>query len=81
MAQHLETGRERQKRIQREQHRPEQDAGYDEAVEQGGPPLPDDTSQTSFLPPEPPGVSPRDIDEREAREAANEVLRREHSAD
>ena len=29
-----ETGEERQQRIQREQHRPEQEAGYDEAVRQ-----------------------------------------------
>ena len=84
MAKDRETGRERQERIQREQHRPEQEAGYDEAVEQGGPPLPDDTSQVSFLPPEPPPEAERpgdDPDEREADAAAMDVRRREHSAD
>ena len=84
MVEHRETGRERQERIQREQHRPEQEAGYDEAVEQGGRTLPDDTSQVSFLPPEPPGGSTRsndDPDEREADAAAMDVRRREHSAD
>ena len=82
MAEQRETGRERQERIQREQHRPEQEAGYDEAVEQGGPPLPDDTSETSFLPPEPPGGGSKDDpDDREADAAAMDVRRREHSAD
>jgi hypothetical protein len=31
-----ESGEERQERIQREQHRPEQNDGYDEAVERPG---------------------------------------------
>lgn len=31
-----ETGEERQERIQRERHRPEQDEGYDEAVRRPG---------------------------------------------
>ena len=31
-----ESGEERQQRIQREQHRPEQDKGYDEAVQRPG---------------------------------------------
>jgi len=84
MAEHRETGKERQERIQREQHRPEQEAGYDEAVAQGGPTLPDDTSQVSFLPPEAPGTGARskdDPDDREADAAAMDVRRREHSAD
>ena len=82
MAEHRETGKERQERIQREQHRPEQEAGYDEAVEQGGPKLPDDTSQVSFLPPEAPGGRAKDDpDERQADAAAMDVRRREHSAD
>ena len=34
-----ESGEERQERIQREQHRPEQDRGYDEAVQR--PDVPD----------------------------------------
>ena len=82
MAEHRETGKERQERIRREQHRPEQDAGYDEAVDQGGVPVPDDTPRTSFLPPEPPAARPTDDpDEREANAAAMDVRRREHSAD
>jgi hypothetical protein len=35
-----ESGEERQERIRREQHRPDQNKGYDEAVRQPG--LPDD---------------------------------------
>jgi hypothetical protein len=78
-----ESGIERQKRIQREQHRPEQEQGYDEAVN-NAPPANDrqilnnlgteevfgDTSQGSV-----------DIDDREANAAAMDVRRREHSAD
>lgn len=80
-----ESGSERQERIQREQHRPEQNAGYDEAVRQGGPPLPDDSDKVSYLPPEPPDTrSPRernDIDERETQKAINDVRRQDRSAD
>ena len=80
-----ESGKERQERIQREQHRPEQDAGYDEAVQQGGPVLPNDTDKVSFLPPEPPDTrrarEQNDIDERETQGAIADVRRQEHSAD
>ena len=80
-----ETGTERQERIKREQHRPEQDAGYDEAVRGAGAGTPDDTNTTSFLPPEPPDVrrtrERNDIDDREADRAAADVRRHEHSAD
>ena len=80
-----ETGAQRQKRIEREQHRPEQNAGYDEAVRQGGPPLPDDTQTASYLPPEDPDQRRQrelaDIDEREAKAAAADVRRQDHSAD
>jgi hypothetical protein len=85
MAKRKETGTARQKRIQREQHRPEQEAGYDEAVRQGGPRLPDDTDKVSYLPPEPPDErrarEQNDIDERETQGAIADVRRREHSAD
>jgi hypothetical protein len=80
-----ETGTERQQRIEREQHRPEQNAGYDEAVRQGGPPLPDDTQTASYLPPEDPeqlrARQLADIDEREAQGAAADVRRQDKSAD
>ena len=39
MAEHNEDGRERQERIKQEQHRPEQNKGYDEAA-RGGPRMP-----------------------------------------
>jgi len=85
MAEHEESGSERQERIQREQHRPEQNEGYDEAVRQGGPVLPNDTDKMSYLPPEPPDTrrerEQNDIDERETQRAIAEVRRQEHSAD
>jgi hypothetical protein len=80
-----ETGAQRQKRIGREQHRPEQNAGYDEAVRNGGPPLPDDAQTASYLPPEDPDERRTrelaDIDEREAKAAAADVRRQDRSAD
>jgi hypothetical protein len=84
MAKRKESGMARQKRIQREQHRPEQNKGYDEAVRQGGPKLPDDSQTASYLPPE--SAEDRaareraDIDERAAQGAAADVRRRERSA-
>ena len=79
-----ESGKQRQERIQREQHRPEQNAGYDEAVQQGGPILPNDTDKVSYLPPEPPDArqarEKNDIDERETHGAIADVRRQEHSA-
>ena len=78
-------GTKRQKRIRRAQHRPEQNEGYDRAVQQGGTPLPSDTDKVSYLPPEPPDARPgreqRDIDEQETQRAIADVRRREHSAD
>ena len=85
MAKRKETGTKRQERIQREQHSPEQNRGYDEAVRQGGPVLPNDTDKVSYLPPEPPDARPareqNDIDERETQRAIADVRRQEHSAD
>lgn len=85
MATRKESGTRRQERIQREQHRPEQNKGYDEAVRQGGPVLPNDTDKVSYLPPEPlaerQARERNDIDERETRRAIADVRRHEHSAD
>lgn len=79
-----EGGTERQERIQREQHSPKQNEGYDEAVRQGGPVLPNDSDKVSY-PPEPPDTraarEQHDIDERETRRAIADVRRRERSAD
>jgi hypothetical protein len=78
-----ESGDQRQERIQREQHRPEQNEGYDEAV-RGGPSVANDMRRTTNLVPAPPDVQPaneaHDIDERETRDAVEEVRREEHSA-
>ncbi len=85
MAEREESGTRRQERIQREQHRPEQNAGYDEAVGHGGPVLPDDSDKVSYLPPEPPDLRDarerNDIDERETEKTIAQVRRHEHSAD
>lgn len=85
MAARKGSGTKRQERIQREQHRPEQNKGYDEAVKQGGPVLPNDTDKVSYLPPEPAAErrtrEQNDVDERETQRAIAEVRRREHSAD
>jgi hypothetical protein len=78
-------GTKRQDRIQRTQHRPEQNEGYDEAVQQGGQALPNDTNRVSYMPAQPADASRvrelSDIDDREARRAAADVRRHEHSAD
>jgi len=85
MATRKENGAKRQERIQREQHRPEQNRGYDEAVQQGGRVLPNDSDKVSSLPPEPPEErrtrEQNDIDERETQRAIADVRRHEHSAD
>ena len=85
MAKTKGSGTRRQERIQQEQHRPEQNKGYDDAVKKGGPVLPNDTDKVSYLPPEPPEVrrarERRDIDERETERAIADVRRQEHSAD
>ena len=75
MAEHNEDGRTRQERIRDEQHRPEQNKGYDEAA-RGGPGAPKSDVGTS---PDPPRGREDPFD-REAREAANDVRRREASA-
>lgn len=79
-----ESGPERQERIQREQHRPEQNRGYDEAVH-GGPAVANDMERVVDLVPAPPEDAAEDdaraIDQRETRDAVEEVRRREHSAD
>ena len=85
MATRKGAGTKRQERIQREQHRPEQNKGYDEAVQQGGPVLPNDTDKVSYLPPEPAAErrtrEQNDVDERETQRAIADVRRHEHSAD
>jgi hypothetical protein len=75
--QQRESGRERQKRIQRTQHRPEQNVGYDEAAH-GRPPVKLDVTDTV--------ASARQTSrgdrrfDRAAREAAIDVRRRDQSA-
>jgi hypothetical protein len=85
MAKDNDRGTRRQEQIQREQHRPEQNEGYDEAVKRGGPVLPNDTDKVSYLPPEPADArrtrEQNDIDERETERAIADVRRQEHSAD
>ena len=80
MAERQESGKERQQRIQREQHRPEQNAGYDEAADGPG-----GANSVAAVPPMPPdeerSVEAADIDEREAQGAAADVRRQDHSAD
>jgi hypothetical protein len=71
-------GRERQKRIQRQQHRPEQNAGYDEVV-RGKPPLKLDITDTVSN--DNPGTRTDRRFDSAARAAANDVRRRDHSAD
>jgi len=78
-----ETGATRQERIQREQHRPEQNAGYDEAVH-GGALTANSIEHTVNVPPMPPDeqrlADMEDADEREARRAAADVRRQDRSA-
>jgi hypothetical protein len=79
----LENGMERQKRIQREQHRPEQNKGYDDAVN-GGPTANDRQILNNLGTPDVLGdatAGPTGIDDREADAAAMDVRRHEHSAD
>jgi hypothetical protein len=82
-ANETESGTERQKRIQREQHRPEQEQGYDEAVN-NAPPANDRQILNVLGTDEVFGETakgPADIDDREADAAAMDVRRHEHSAD
>jgi hypothetical protein len=83
MANSKDSGTTRQER--REQHRPEQNEGHDEAVSQSGPVLPDDTDNVSSLPAQPlderGARDQNDIDERETQRAIASVRRQEHSAD
>lgn len=83
MAKREESGEERQKRIQEEQHRPEQNAGYDEAV-RGGPMTANSLDTVHDLPPMPEAerqsAEQQDIDEREAQRAAADVRRQDRSA-
>jgi hypothetical protein len=80
-----DSGTRRQKRIQREQHRPEQNAGYDEAVRRGGSNSPMATDKTETMPPLPAEEQKardiEEIDNREARAAAADVRRQDRSAD
>ena len=81
-----ESGEERQDRIQHEQHRPEQNEGYDEAV-RGGRDVADDVQRTEDVLPALPNEELSDqqrgaaIDDREAKAAVEDVQRHEHSAD
>jgi hypothetical protein len=73
------TGQERQKTIENEQHRPEQNEGYDEAA-RGGP----GAQPTNVGIPMSPGdrdIRQEDAFDRAEREAANDVRRRDRSAD
>jgi hypothetical protein len=76
--QHRESGRQRQKRIERAQHRPEQNAGYDEAA-RGHPPVNLDVTDTVAGEHQSSRNDKRF--DRAAREAANDVRRRERSAE
>ena len=77
MARRQESGRERQRRIQREQHRPEQNAGYDEAV-RGNPPVKLDLLDTTAN--ERQATRTERRFDRAARAAAGDVRRRDRSA-
>ena len=83
-AKETENGFDRQKRIEREQHRPEQEQGYDEAVN-GAAPANDRQILNNLGTPEVFGdTNPTgsfDVDDREADAAAMDVRRHEHSAD
>ena len=75
-----ESGEERQQRIQREQHRPEQNRGYDEAADGGSVanerpdrmvPVSGDETQVQN--------TTEDVDEREAERAREQVRERDQS--
>lgn len=71
-------GQQRQKQIQEQQHRPEQNEGYDEAARGGAGARPTNVG----VPLSPDGdVRQEDAFDRAAREAANDVRRRDRSAD
>ena len=73
------TGQERQRRIQENQHRPEQNEGYDDAA-RGGP----GARPTNVGIPANPGDSDagqQDEFDRASNDAANDVRRRERSAE
>ena len=73
-----ETGEARQERIQREQHRPEQDRGYDEAAHGGvADERPHSVEVTNVLDEL---TANESVDDREARLAEEEVRRRDRSA-
>lgn len=76
MAEKRESGVHRQERIQEEQHRPEQNAGYDEAARGGKDVPPSDVG----VPLNPNETAGGDEFDQEAREAANEVRRHDRSA-
>ena len=84
MAKGKERGEARHKRIQDEQHRPEQNAGYNAAV-RGVPAGPNALDKLEDVPPLPAeerrAAEQDDIDEREARGAAADVRRQDRSAE
>jgi hypothetical protein len=77
-----ESGTKRQERIQQEQHRPEQDKGYDEAVP-GSAPASERVILNNIGTPAviSDSTGPGSIDDREADAARMDVRRQEHSAD
>jgi hypothetical protein len=76
MAEHKENGHDRQERIKREQHKPEQNEGYDKAA-RGGKGVPATNVGTS---PDPPKAGAGDVFDKAAKKAAADVKRRERSA-
>ena len=81
-----ESGEDRQERIQEEQHRPEQNRGYDEVVHGGREPAPaleEDVAGEGLPLPAEEGREEElaEIDNRQARAAQADVRRRERSAD
>lgn len=75
MAEHQEDGHARQERIRREQHRSDQDKGHDEAAHGGRGARPMDVRPSPDA-----RVTRENRFDREAREEANDVRRRESSA-
>jgi hypothetical protein len=77
-----ESGEERQERIQREQHRPEQNRGYDEAArgsegvanDRPDRMIPESGEDTQVQ------NTTEDVDNREARRARDQVLEHDNSA-
>ena len=78
-----ESGEQRQERIQQEQHRPEQNEGYDEAAHAGREVANDEQLEDLVAPlsTDEPSERAARIDDRETKAAIEDVRRHEHSAD